>query len=86
MDEVRDKAPQLHVALYHGPSCARDFSPALLAGLDVVVTTYGKMHSECASRPQGALFRLRWHRCALQHPLKPLEVFRRLPPSGLLGR
>ena len=61
-----DKAPQLRVALYYGPNRARDFSPALLACMDVVVTTYATMHSECGARPQGALFRVRWHRCELQ--------------------
>ena len=62
---MRDKAPQLRVALYHGPNRVHDFSPALLACHDVVITTYGTMQSECAARPQGALFRVRWHRCAL---------------------
>ena len=70
MDEVREKAPQLRVALYHGPYRGRDFSPALLACYDVVVTTYWVLASEFGAAPQGALYRVRWHRCALLLPQK----------------
>ncbi|BDA45031.1 Helicase-like transcription factor [Coccomyxa sp. Obi] len=64
VDEVREKAPQLRVALYHGPK-RRSFTPALLACYDVIVTTYQTMANECDAAPQGALFRVRWHRCIL---------------------
>lgn len=63
VDEVREKAPQLRVALYHG-SKRRSFTPALLACHDVIVTTYQTMANEWDAAPQGALFRVRWHRCA----------------------
>ncbi|CAL8469222.1 g8763 [Coccomyxa elongata] len=64
VDEVREKAPQLRVALYHG-SKRRSFTPALLACHDVIVTTYQTMANECDAAPKGALFRVRWHRCIL---------------------
>ncbi len=63
VDEVREKAPQLRVVLYHG-SQRRSITPALLACHDVVVTTYQTMASECDAAPKGPLFRVRWHRCA----------------------
>ncbi|KAK9908100.1 hypothetical protein WJX75_002756 [Coccomyxa subellipsoidea] len=65
VDEVREKAPQLRVALYHGPNRARVFSPALLACYDVIVTTYWVLASEFGASPQGSLYRVRWHRCIL---------------------
>lgn len=64
VDEVREKAPQLRVGLYYGPRRDREFSPPLLACYDVVVTTYYVAANECAASPRGALFRVRWHRCA----------------------
>lgn len=63
VDEVREKTPQLRVALYHG-SKRRSFTPALLACHDVIVTTYQTMANECDAAPKGALFRVRWHRYA----------------------
>ena len=63
IDEINEKAPQLRMALYHGPNRARDFPPALLASHDVVITTYALMASEYNAAPQGALYRVRWHRC-----------------------
>lgn len=74
MDEVREKAPQLRVALYHGPNRSRDFTPALLACYDVIVTTYWVLASEFGASPQGLLYRVRWHRCAL--PLSSLQFVR----------
>jgi len=63
IDEMSQKAPQLRTALYHGPNRSRDFSPVLLASYDVVVTTYGTMSTEFNAAPQGALYRVHWHRC-----------------------
>ncbi len=62
-DEMNQKAPQLRTALYHGPNRSRDYSPVLLASYDVVVTTYGTMSTEFNAAPQGALYRVHWHRC-----------------------
>ena len=63
IDEINEKAPQLRTALYHGLNRTRDFPPALLASYDVVITTYALMASEYNAAPQGALYRVRWHRC-----------------------
>ena len=65
VDEVRDKAPRLRVALYHGPHRARDFPPSLLACYDIIISTYNVMVLECPRKaPMVGLFRVRWHRCA----------------------
>lgn len=82
MDEVREKAPQLRVALYHGPNRARDFSPALLACYDVIVTTYWVLASEFGASPQGSLYRVRWHRCACRC-LSPCNISTLFPLQAL---
>lgn len=82
MDEVREKAPQLRVALYHGPNRARDFSPALLACYDVIVTTYWVLASEFGASPQGSLYRVRWHRCA-RRCLSPCNISTLFPLQAL---
>lgn len=64
IDEINEKAPQLRTALYHGPNRLRDFSPMLLVSYDVVLTTYHVLSSEFNAAPQGALYRVRWHRCS----------------------
>ena len=63
VDEVREKAPGLRVALYHGPNRARDYPPVLLACYDIVISTYNVMYGEFKAAPMGGLFRVRWHRC-----------------------
>ena len=63
MDEAQSKTVGQSVVLFHGPHRAQ-YTAAMLATADIVVSTYDILVMEAGSFPRGALTRVNWHRWA----------------------